>query len=179
MPRDFAPELAKYPKSRPKPTKYPKMRILKTLWDTCKILSPYRKSGSLSKNITSDFVPELAIYLKSSPKPLNSTKWDHKNDARYAENFFHFIGNRIRQARTWRQILHRTWLNSPNIAPNPKIVQHSVWAYCLTLYSNAACCCCWCCCLYLVIISAKWTQWMAEILWCLIPSVLPSVRSSL
>jgi len=35
----------------------------------------YRRSWSLSKNLTSDFAPELAKYTKCSPKSPNTPKW--------------------------------------------------------------------------------------------------------
>ena len=81
--------------------------------------------------MTSDFASEVAKYPKN---PQIAQNGDLGNNAWYARNFVALIGNRI-----WRQILHRKWLTSPNVAPNPKVVQNSVRAYCLALLSDAAC----------------------------------------
>jgi len=43
-------------------------QILKTRQDKREILSPDRKSGSPSKNMTSNFAQEVAQYPNSSPK---------------------------------------------------------------------------------------------------------------
>ena len=37
-------------------------QILETVWDTHEISSPYKKSGSASKNMISDFASEVAKY---------------------------------------------------------------------------------------------------------------------
>ena len=139
MTSDFVPELAKCPKSSLKPPNTPKWGSWKRCMIHAKFRCRYRKSVSLSKNMTSDFVPEPAKYPKSSLKSPNTPKWDLENNVRYVQNFVALIGNRGRRARIWRQILHRKWLNSPNVAPNSKVVQNSVRAYCLTLLSDAAC----------------------------------------
>jgi len=89
--------------------------------------------------MTSDFVPELAECPKSSPKSPNTPKCGSGKHVRYAQNFVALIGNRGWRARIWRHILPWKWLNSPNVAPNSKVVQNSVRAYCLTLLSDAAC----------------------------------------
>jgi len=49
-------------------------QISETTRDTREISSPYEKSGSESKNMTSYFALEVAKYPKSCPKPQNSSK---------------------------------------------------------------------------------------------------------
>jgi len=53
---------------------------------------------------------------------------DLKKYARQAQNFVIFIGNRGRQARIWRQILHWKYLNTPKVTANPKIVCKPIFA---------------------------------------------------
>jgi len=69
---------------------------------------------------------------------------DLGNYARYARNFVALIGNWGRRARIMPMTSdfapEVAKINSPNEAPNSKIVQNSVRAYCLALLSDAACC---------------------------------------
>jgi len=69
MSSDFAPELAKYPKSSPKPENTPKWRSRKRCEICTKFCCLYRKLGSPSKNMTSDFLSEVAKYPKKPPNP--------------------------------------------------------------------------------------------------------------
>ena len=57
-------------------------QISETMWDTRKILSSYKKSGSESKNIMSDFASEVAKYPQNPqnpPKPQTAQNEDLYN----------------------------------------------------------------------------------------------------
>jgi len=64
---------------------------------------------------------------------------DMRKISRYVRNFVALIGKWGRRAIIWRQIFHWKWLNNPKVAPNTKLMQNSVRAYCLTLLNDAAC----------------------------------------
>jgi len=69
MTSDFVPELAKYSKSRPNPQIAQNEDLANDARYALKFRRPYRKSGSLSKNMMSDFAPELPKYPKGAANP--------------------------------------------------------------------------------------------------------------
>jgi len=62
MSSDFAPELAKYPQSSPKPENTPKWESRKWCEIRAKFRCLCRKLGSPSKDMMSDFLSEVANY---------------------------------------------------------------------------------------------------------------------
>jgi len=82
--------------------------------------APHRKSVSESKNMMSYFASEVVRY------GIYITKQDRFKISSRSKNMMSDFAPEA--------------ANSPNVAPNPKVVQNGVWGYCFALLSDAACC---------------------------------------